>query len=234
MKAIPLTISGLLLFTGCANVSPIDTRQLADAHLIQEVLHQDALLRQISRECARLYPETISLAYETQTQWWQSNNRWVLLADQALNKQVVQSVERNMSESDTTLGLAISLKTSLQAKAERIQKMTDEPGAEGCRNLLWSYQQGHKDLAQTGLELQRLEVLAEDYFPPRAQTEGDLLQSQDRSQFVAERLAQSSLCAQAQLSALVRQWPREVYNVDCGQQQQHLIRCLWSDCQVLP
>lgn len=228
-------MTGLLALVGCSSLPEIDQQQLADAQLIQNVLLQDATLRQVSTECMRLYPETMALAYESHAQWWQYNSRWVIQADQGLNKQVLDSVERHQSVKGTTLGLSISLKVSQQASLNRDELLTNNPGAEGCKTLLNAYQQGDRDLDRDSkLELSRLPVLAAEYFPPRQLEASVLLQSHDRSQFVAERIAQGALCPQAQLTALVRQWPREVYNVDCGQERQYLIRCRWSECQILP
>jgi hypothetical protein len=228
-------MAGLLALVGCSSLTEIDQQQLADAQLMQNVLLQDATLRQVSTECMRLYPETMALAYETHAQWWQYNNRWVIQADQGLNKQVLDSVERHQSAKGTTLGLSVSLKVSQQAGLNRDELLTKNPGAAGCRTLLQAYQQGDYDLDRDSkLKLSRLAVLAAEYFPPRQLDASVLLQSHDRSQFVAERLAQRALCPQAQLSALVRQWPREVYNVDCGRERQYLIRCRWSECQILP
>ena len=68
----------LIALAGCSSVSPFNPQQLADAYLVQEVLRQDAVLRQIGRECSRLYPETMPLAYEAQSQWWKGNSRWTI------------------------------------------------------------------------------------------------------------------------------------------------------------
>lgn len=235
-----LNRAGLLLaslaVSACSSMPDIEARQMEDAALIQNVLTQDATLRLASSECMRLHPELMPLAYEAQTVWWQRNGQSVVEADQSLNKLVLDSVERAYNPIETTLGLSVSLQASLEAQENRDDLVDEDTDLESCRTLMSEYKQGERDLAvdeELAERLPRLAQLAAEYYPPTS-SDDEMLQSPDRSQFIAERLAQQALCEQAQLTPLVRQWPREVYNVSCGLNRQALIRCEWSECRVLP
>ncbi|MDX1396957.1 MAG: hypothetical protein R3204_00365 [Oceanospirillum sp.] len=232
--------AGLLLaslaVSACSSMPDIEARQMEDAALIQNVLTQDATLRLASSECMRLHPELMPLAYEAQTVWWQRNGQSVVEADQSLNKLVLDSVERAYNPIETTLGLSVSLQASLEAQENRDDLVDEDTDLESCRTLMTEYKQGERDLTvdeELAERLPRLAQLAAEYYPPTS-SDDEMLQSPDRSQFIAERLAQQALCEQAQLTPLVRQWPREVYNVSCGLNRQALIRCEWSECRVLP
>ena len=235
-----LNRAGLLLaslaVSACSSMPDIEARQMEDAALIQNVLTQDATLRLASSECMRLHPELMPLAYEAQTVWWQRNGQSVVEADQSLNKLVLDSVERAYNPIETTLGLSVSLQASLEAQENRDDLVDEDTDLESCRTLMTEYKQGERDLTvdeELAERLPRLAQLAAEYYPPTS-SDDEMLQSPDRSQFIAERLAQQALCEQAQLTPLVRQWPREVYNVSCGLNRQALIRCEWSECRVLP
>ena len=232
-----LLAAAAVVMTGCSSLPDISDRQREDAGLIQAVLAEDARLRQISSECMRLHPPVMPLAYESQTLWWQRNGRWVVAADQSLNKVVLDSVERTGSPVETTLGLSVSLRISEDARRER-DRLLDESSPVGvCQTLLSEYREGGRDLMQNEAlagRLPRLEALAAEYYPPTGNAFEEMLQSPDRSQFIAERLARGAICEQAQLTPLLLQWPRELYNVSCGASRQTLIRCQWSECQVLP
>jgi len=159
----------------------------------------------------------------------------VVEADQSLNKLVLDSVERAYNPIETTLGLSVSLQASLEAQKNRDDLVDEDTDLESCRTLMTEYKQGERDLTvdeELAERLPRLAQLAAEYYPPTS-SDDEMLQSPDRSQFIAERLAQQALCEQAQLTPLVRQWPREVYNVSCGLNRQALIRCEWSECRVL-
>jgi len=235
-----LNRAGLLLaslaVSACSSMPDIEARQMEDAALIQNVLTQDATLRLASSDCMRLHPELMPLAYEAQTVWWQRNGQSVVEADQSLNKLVLDSVERAYNPIETTLGLSVSLQASLEAQKNRDDLVDEDTDLESCRTLMTEYKQGERDLTvdeELAERLPRLAQLAAEYYPPTS-SDDEMLQSPDRSQFIAERLAQQALCEQAQLTPLVRQWPREVYNVSCGLNRQALIRCEWSECRVLP
>lgn len=230
-------ILSAVLMSACSSVQNIASRQVDDAALIQTVLVRDASLRLISSECMRRYPQLMPEAYETEATWWQRNGRWVVKADQSLNKVVLDSVERTENPVETTLGLSVSLQTFLSARENRERQVNDATDRDDCRELLAEYREGEHDFAadeSLAEELPRLQQLAEEYYPPTGLNTEEMLQSPDRSRFIAERLAQEALCEQAQLTPLVRQWPREVYNVSCGANRQALIRCEWSECRILP
>jgi len=232
---VGFTVAALTL-SACSSMPDIEARQMEDAALIQQVLTEDGTLRLTSRECMRLHPQLMPLAYEAQTVWWQRNGQSVVEADQSLNKLVLDSVERAYNPIETTLGLSVSLQASLAAQENRDDLVDEDTDLESCRTLMTEYKQGERDLRRDEAlaeKLPRLSQLAAEYYPPVA-GEDEMLQSPDRSQFIAERLAQQALCEQAQLTPLVRQWPREVYNVSCGLNRQALIRCEWSECRVLP
>lgn len=230
-----MAFSMLLALSGCTSMGTITEQQLSDAQLLQNVLIRDAIVRQVSQECMRIQPSTMPLAYETQAQWWQNNGDWVILADQSINKLVLDSVERVQAPEETTLGLSVTLQVSLLAQQQRDQLITENTSAEACKTLLNSYRNGEHDLSQDSLlaeQLPRLKLLAEEYYPPQPADAEALLQSHDRSQFIAERMAQKSLCEQVRITPLVRQWPREVYNADCGAGRQYLLSCQWGECRV--
>lgn len=234
-SGIALTSLVLTSLSGCSSVGALQEQQLEDAKLIQAVLVQDAVLRQVSQECMRLQPTTMPLAYETLAQWWQNNGHWVVLADQSLNKLVLDSVERTQSPEETTLGLSISLRVSLLAQQQRDQQVTDATTEEDCTEKLTQYRSGQRDLIrQTSLtdQLPRLKQLAQEYYPPNVTDAATLLQSPDRSLLVAERLAQKALCDQVRITPLIRQWPREVYNANCGAGRQYLLSCQWGKCRI--
>ena len=231
-----LSVWALGVLTGCASLPDIGARQMEDAALIQGVLTEDATMRLSTDECMRLHPQLMPLAYEARTLWWQRNGEYVVHADQSLNKLVLDSVERSDKPEETTLGLSVSLQASRDAAENRRDRVPDDSDAAACRELMTDYKTGAYDLQQSAAlaeRLPRLATLAESYYPPSG-SEDEMLQSPDRSQFIAERLAQRALCEQAQLTPLVRQWPREVYNVRCGVNRQALIRCEWSACRILP
>lgn len=230
-----IAFSTLFALSGCTSMGTITEQQLSDAQLVQDVLVQDAILRQVSQECMRVQPTTMPLAYETQAYWWQKNGDWVILADQSINKLVLDSVERVQAPEETTLGLSVTLQVSLLAQQQRDQLITEQTSAETCTSLLNGYRNGDHDLAQNSLlseQLPRLKALAQEYYPPSFSDASELLQSHDRSQFIAERLAQKTLCEQVRVTALVRQWPREVYNADCGAGRQYLLSCQWGECRI--
>ncbi len=225
-----------LTLSACSSMPDVGARQMEDAALIQRVLTEDGTLRLASSECMRLHPQLMPLAYEAQTVWWQRNGQSVVEADQSLNKLVLDSVERAYNPTETTLGLSVSLQASLTAQENRDDLVDEDTDLESCRTLLTEYKEGERDLNRDedlAERLPRLSQLAAEYYPLTG-SDDEMLQSPDRSQFIAERLAQQALCEQAQLTPLVRQWPREVYNVSCGLNRQALIRCEWSECRVLP
>lgn len=235
LSRLGLTLAALTL-SACSSMPDVGARQMEDAALIQRVLTEDGTMRLASSECMRLHPQLMPLAYEAQTVWWQRNGQSVVEADQSLNKLVLDSVERAYNPTETTLGLSVSLQASLTAQENRDDLVDEDTDLESCRTLLTEYKQGERDLNRDedlAERLPRLSQLAAEYYPPTG-SDDEMLQSPDRSQFIAERLAQQALCEQAQLTPLVRQWPREVYNVSCGLNRQALIRCEWSECRVLP
>ncbi|MBB1488801.1 hypothetical protein [Oceanospirillum sediminis] len=244
---IPVLAVAMAL-TGCQSTkdnpdNPADS-YTRDAKLIYQVLLTDQLFRQLSTECMRLYPESMADVYEVKRQWWQRNHIRIQQADQALSKIIQASAARRRSETESELipepnlsGLSLALSISDQAERQRDQLLTRFPGSEGCDQLLNRYAEGDRDIQQLPgwpEYRHRLAELSADYFPLIQHDVSPLLQSEDRSLRIAEKLAQKKLCRKANLTSVIRQWPREVYNADCGEFRQFLIRCIWSECSVLP
>lgn len=134
-------------------------------------------------------------------------------------------------------GLQISLDIHQQAEQYRDRYLSQNPGQSGCQQFLKYYHSADSDFEsqQNGQQItQRLNHLSADYYPQWSNETGPLHQSYDRSLRIAEKLARQTLCRSAHTTAVILQWPREVYNIDCGEQRQYLMRCIWSECSLLP
>lgn len=218
-----------LLFVSCATVSP-------QTDSIQTVLTTDVALRMALDQCRNTDLVTRQKVEFEHSGWWQRNGQWVLQADRGLVALNWQHSSPFQEASRSVLALQL-LESTHQNSKDLTQQWLATADAQTCQALFNRVSNGELDIQLDDEQRQALADIAVsqnliEADSNAAQAVNARYRKYGRSLYLAEKSLQQVGCSKPNLALIRNNWPLEVYDATCSNNDYFLVKCEWGRCLV--
>lgn len=227
-------LSACLVVVLCAGCASLPTPRSEAIHF---ALAEDATLRELASQCARLSPELRSAATQAQRDWWRRNGNVVAAADYGLLQLNWEDAREPLEDQRAYLSMQILEMVQDDADTQVGEWLEGRRAERNCERRLAEFRDGERDLSRDRGHFETLVVLQNeeerlDQDVEQARVINARYRKYGRSLFVVEEKVQTLGCNQPQISMLRNAWPLEVYDAVCSDSTYLLIQCEWGRCET--